>query len=139
MRTRTRLAGSARLPLSSRPVTEAMACLTKLAAPEGFTAAQFTAIAAFSSAVLGYFDWQTKDYRRNLVDEHVEVASLTGDIAVGDDGTPSLHTHCVLGRRDGTALAGHLIEGTCGRRLRSSWSRVRPIHASVMTGKVASR
>jgi predicted DNA-binding protein with PD1-like motif len=65
MRTRTRLAGSARLPLSSRPVTEAMAGRTKLAAPEGFTAAQFTEIAAFSSAVLGYFDWQTKDYRRN--------------------------------------------------------------------------
>jgi predicted DNA-binding protein with PD1-like motif len=77
-----------------------MACLMKLAAREGITAAQFTAIGAFSSAVLGYFDWQTKDYRRNLVDEQVEVASLTGDIAVGDDGTPSLHIHCVLDRRD---------------------------------------
>jgi uncharacterized protein len=44
---------------------EDMACLMKLAAREGITAAQFTAIGAFSSAVLGYFDWQTKDYRRN--------------------------------------------------------------------------
>jgi uncharacterized protein len=90
---------------------EAMACLTKLASREGITAAQFTAIGAFSSGVLGYFDWETKEYRRNPVDEQVEVASLTGDIAVGEDGTPSLHIHCVLGCRDGTALAGHLIEG----------------------------
>jgi predicted DNA-binding protein with PD1-like motif len=90
---------------------EAVACLMQLAAQEGITVAQFTAIGGFSSAVLGYFDWQTKEYRRNPVDEQVEVASLTGDIAEGEDGTPSLHIHCVLGRRDGTALAGHLIEG----------------------------
>jgi Plants and Prokaryotes Conserved (PCC) domain len=37
--------------------------------------------------------------------------SLTGDIALGPDGNPALHIHCVLGRRDGGALAGHLIEG----------------------------
>jgi hypothetical protein len=34
-----------------------------------------------------------------------------GDIAVGPDGKPSVHVHAVLGRRDGTALAGHLQEG----------------------------
>jgi predicted DNA-binding protein with PD1-like motif len=39
---------------------------------------------------------------RNPVAEHVE-ASLTGDIALGLDSKPSLHVHCVLGRRDGSA------------------------------------
>jgi hypothetical protein len=39
------------------------------------------------------------------------VASLVGDIAVGPDGKSSVHVHAVLGRRDGTALAGHLQEG----------------------------
>jgi hypothetical protein len=90
---------------------EAMACLTQVAQKEGITAAQFTAIGAFASATLGYFDWQTKEYQRNPVGEQVEVASLTGDIALGSDGKPSLHIHCVLGRRDGSALAGHLLEG----------------------------
>ena len=33
-----------------------------------------------------------------------------GDIAIGPDGKPSVHAHAVLGRRDGTALAGHLQE-----------------------------
>ena len=90
---------------------EAMACLKAFAEREHVTAAQFTAIGAFSSATLGYFDWTTKEYRRNGVDEQVEVASLTGDIALAPDGSPALHIHCVLGRRDGTALGGHLIEG----------------------------
>ena len=90
---------------------EAMACLKAFAEREHVTAAQFTAIGAFAGATLGYFDWTTKEYRRNAVDEQVEVASLTGDIALGPDGNPALHIHCVLGRRDGAALAGHLIEG----------------------------
>lgn len=41
------------------------------------------------------------------VDEQVEVASLVGDIALAD-GKPALHLHAVLGRRDGTEMAGHL-------------------------------
>jgi hypothetical protein len=90
---------------------EAMACLKAFAEREHVTGAQFTAIGAFAGATLGYFDWTTKEYRRNAVDEQVEVASLTGDIALGPDGNPALHIHCVLGRRDGAALAGHLIEG----------------------------
>ncbi len=90
---------------------EAMAALQRLANEQHLNAAQFTAIGAFSDAVLGYFDWQTKHYSRNRVDEQVEVASLTGDVASGPDGKPSLHVHCVLGRRDGSALAGHLMEG----------------------------
>jgi uncharacterized protein len=36
------------------------------------------------------------------------VASLNGDIAEGPDGKPLLHIHTVLGRADGSAIAGHL-------------------------------
>src|SRR5438270_12104789 len=48
---------------------EAMACLKAFAEREHVTAAQLTAIGAFASATLGYFDWTTKEYRRNAVDE----------------------------------------------------------------------
>ncbi|HET7879942.1 MAG TPA: PPC domain-containing DNA-binding protein [Acetobacteraceae bacterium] len=89
---------------------EVVASLTALAARENLSAAQVTAIGAFSDAVLGYFDWQTKDYRRIPVREQVEVASFMGDIALGPDSKPSLHVHVVFGRRDGAALAGHLFE-----------------------------
>jgi predicted DNA-binding protein with PD1-like motif len=62
-------------------------------------------------AKLAYFDWETKQYQSIAVNEQVEVASLVGDIAIGPDGKPSVHVHAVLGRRDGSALAGHLEEG----------------------------
>jgi hypothetical protein len=37
------------------------------------------------------------------------VLSLVGDVAVGDDG-PKVHAHVVLGRADGSAHGGHLLE-----------------------------
>ena len=72
-------------------------------------AASITAIGAFERAVLGYFDWQTKQYRKIRVDQQVEVLSLLGDVAVADNG-PSLHLHAVLGRSDGSVVGGHLLE-----------------------------
>jgi predicted DNA-binding protein with PD1-like motif len=90
---------------------EVMASLKQFVDRETLDAAQFTAIGAFSGAVLGYFDWERKDYLRNSIDEQVEVAALTGDVALGPEGKPSLHIHCVLGRRDGNAVAGQLLEG----------------------------
>ena len=72
-------------------------------------AASLTAIGAFSRAVLGYFQWETKQYKKIPVDEQVEVLSLLGDVAVGDQG-PTLHLHAVLGKADGSVVGGHLIE-----------------------------
>jgi predicted DNA-binding protein with PD1-like motif len=90
---------------------EAMSCLREFAARERITGAQVTAIGAFRTAKLAFFDWETKQYHPILVEEQTEVASLIGDIAVAPEGSPSVHVHAVLGRRDGTALAGHLLEG----------------------------
>ena len=89
---------------------EVMDCLRRFAVAERIGAAQFTAIGALSDLMLMYFDWDTKSYRRIPVREQVEVASLIGDVAEGEDGKPSLHIHLVVGRRDGTAMAGHLGE-----------------------------
>ena len=77
---------------------------------EKLKAAQLTAIGAFSDAVLGYFDWEQKQYRQTPVNEQVEVAAFIGDIALSKNDDRSLHVHVVLGRRDVTALAGHLME-----------------------------
>jgi predicted DNA-binding protein with PD1-like motif len=90
---------------------EALGCLKAFADREGVTSAQLSAVGAFESAVLGYFDWETKAYRRIPVAEQTEVAAFLGDIALAEDGSRSLHVHVVLGRRDGAALAGHLLEG----------------------------
>jgi hypothetical protein len=89
---------------------EASACLLDFAGAQRLSAAHLTAIGAFERAVLGYFDWATRDYRRNAVDEQVEVVSLIGDVALEGE-EPRLHMHAVLGQADGRALGGHLLEG----------------------------
>jgi uncharacterized protein len=89
---------------------EAMAGLLDFARKESVTAAQFTAIGAFSRAVLGYFDWQAKQYNRIPVDEQVEVVTLLGDITV-EDGKPKVHAHAVLAKSGGVTVGGHFLEG----------------------------
>ncbi|HKU87847.1 MAG TPA: PPC domain-containing DNA-binding protein [Casimicrobiaceae bacterium] len=88
---------------------EIVATLTAFASREGLSAARFTAIGALSDAVLGYFDWELRDYARIPVREQVEVLSLVGDVA-RERGAPKVHAHVVVGKRDGTAHGGHLLE-----------------------------
>src|SRR5437764_14378075 len=75
----------------------------------GITAASLTGIGAFQDVTLGYFELQQRNYKRIPISEQVEVLSLVGNVAAGDDG-PKLHAHVVVGKRDGTAHGGHLIE-----------------------------
>lgn len=88
---------------------EVMSSLKDFATREKITAAQISAIGALSDVTLAYFDWDRKAYQKIPVREQVEVASLLGDIAEAN-GKPALHLHIVIGKRDGTAMAGHLNE-----------------------------
>jgi hypothetical protein len=90
---------------------EVMSCLKEFVHAERISAAQMTAIGAFSDVVLMYFDWEKKDYLSIPVREQVEVAALIGDVAEDPSGKPSLHIHLVVGKRTGEALAGHLARG----------------------------
>lgn len=89
---------------------EVISALEAFAREQQLSGTRFTAIGAFSDAVLGYFRWEAKRYDRIPVREQVEVLSLAGDIARADDG-PKVHAHVVIGRSDGSALGGHLLEG----------------------------
>lgn len=91
---------------------EAFAALTRFANESGISAASLTAIGAFDRATVGWFDFSSKSYRKIEVNEQCEVLSAIGDIAVGDDGKPSLHVHIVLGLADGSTRGGHLLTGT---------------------------
>lgn len=101
---------------------EVLSGLGGFARERRISAAAFTGIGAFSGLVLGYFDWQKKEYRRIPIAEQVEVVSLLGNIACGEDGKPTLHPHIVVAKADGSAHGGHLLEG-----------RVRPTLELVVT------
>ena len=89
---------------------EAAKALADFARAQHLGGSHFTAIGAFSRAVVAYFDWKTKTYRHVSIDEQVEVLSLVGDIAL-EDGQPKVHAHVVVGKSDASAHGGHLIEG----------------------------
>jgi uncharacterized protein len=71
--------------------------------------AHFTAIGALRDVVLGFFDPATNQYRKIPVREQVEVLSLIGDVAY-EGNEPKIHAHVVVGKSDGTAHGGHLME-----------------------------
>ena len=83
--------------------------LLEFACAHKLEAASLTGIGAFQSVTLGYFELQKRDYKRIAINEQVEVVSLVGNVALGDEG-PKLHAHVVVGKSDGTAHGGHLIE-----------------------------
>jgi predicted DNA-binding protein with PD1-like motif len=83
--------------------------LLEFARAQDIDAASLTGIGAFERVTLGYFEIQKRDYERIPIDEQVEVVSLLGNVARGDDG-PKLHAHVVVGRKDGSAHGGHLLE-----------------------------
>jgi predicted DNA-binding protein with PD1-like motif len=89
---------------------EVVNCIEGFARNNAISAAQIMAIGAFSNVVLGFFDWDTKEYRKIPLQEQVEVVSFLGDVALGPDGKPSLHPHVVVSRANGMAMGGHLLE-----------------------------
>ena len=90
--------------------------LTAFAAEEGIRAAEISGIGAFESAEVGFYNGETKDYDRLPVEEETEVLSILGNLSVTDEG-PRVHAHVTLGKRDGSALGGHLFEGRCSATL----------------------
>jgi predicted DNA-binding protein with PD1-like motif len=89
---------------------EVMGGLIAFAKEQQLEGSDFTAIGAFSSAVLGYFEVEQKTYKKIPIDEQVEVLTLIGNITREEDGEPKVHAHTVLGLADGTTRGGHLLE-----------------------------
>jgi len=91
--------------------------LLRFAAEQKIAAAELRGIGGFSAVTLAYFERSTLKYEPIPLHEQVEVVAITGNISrvAGDgdsnnkDGQLKLHAHVVIGRRDGSAMAGHLV------------------------------
>ena len=90
---------------------EVIATIRSFAERNGIRGASFTAIGAFERVTIAWWSWTNKEYERREVEEQLEVLSLTGDITV-ENGRTKVHAHVSLGRRDGIAVGGHLLEAT---------------------------
>ncbi len=74
-------------------------------------AAWFTALGAVQDAELWFYDQAETEYYPVQFDEPLEVASCVGNVSLLDE-KRFAHTHAVLSRPSGQALAGHLNSGT---------------------------
>lgn len=88
---------------------ELMEGLQKFASEHKLSASSFKGIGAFSSAQLGFYDFEIKDYQRIDVTEQAEVLTLLGTVALYGDES-KVHAHVVLGKKDGLAIGGHLLK-----------------------------
>ncbi|WP_293032152.1 PPC domain-containing DNA-binding protein [Natronococcus sp.] len=82
-----------------------------LAREENVEAGWFNAMGAVQDAEIWFYNQDKEEYQSVAFDEPLEVAACVGNIAKLD-GDVFAHTHAVLSRRDGEALAGHLEGGT---------------------------
>jgi uncharacterized protein len=73
-------------------------------------AATFHAIGAFRDATIAYWNAETKKYEDIAVAEQVEVVSMTGNITPSSEDF-KFHAHVLLGKRDGSTVAGHFVRG----------------------------
>jgi predicted DNA-binding protein with PD1-like motif len=90
---------------------EVMTGLTEFAETNHLAASHFTAIGAFQSALLGWFDSEKNAFREVPITSQVEVASFSGDIGL-INGKPAVHAHAVVAFPDGTTRGGHVITAT---------------------------
>ncbi len=90
---------------------EVMSTLSTLARDLSLTGSAISGIGGFECATLGYFAFERREFVQNKIDEQVELLSFQGTIAEGDDGSPTIHAHVVLGRADASTRGGHLVEG----------------------------
>ena len=89
---------------------EIVSTLKQFAIEYRLAGSSFKAIGALSDAKVAWFNWETKRYEVAAdIHEQIEVLSLIGDIAL-HDGHPEIHAHMVVGKKDGTAHGGHLLE-----------------------------
>ena len=92
-------------------IVEALAAFCREA---GVRCGEITGLGAVDSATLRFFDMSLGHYIDRTYDEQMEIANLTGNVSE-KDGQVYLHLHITLGRKDYSALAGHLLDARiCG-------------------------
>ena len=84
--------------------------LLEFAKRNAVAAASFHAIGAMREATIAFWNPETNSYENIAIREQVEVASMMGSLAPSADGI-KMHAHIVLGKRDGSAMAGHFVRG----------------------------
>ena len=85
--------------------------IESLAREEDVEAGWFTALGAVQDAEVWFYDQDETEYQSVTFAEPLEVAACVGNVSLLD-GDVFAHTHAVLSRPSGQAIAGHLDAAT---------------------------
>ena len=85
--------------------------IESLADAEDIDAAFFYGLGAVEDAEVWFYDQDRQEYDSMVFAEPLEVAACVGNVSWLDD-ERFAHTHAVLSRPDGEAIAGHLNSAT---------------------------
>jgi uncharacterized protein len=89
---------------------EVVGVLENFARKHKISGGQITGIGSLADVAIGHFDWKNKRYKKTLeIRQHVQVLSLTGDIAQ-DKGRPRVVCYVVVAKQDGNVYGGHLMQ-----------------------------
>jgi predicted DNA-binding protein with PD1-like motif len=88
---------------------EVMTGLKEFAREHRLRTGHFNGIGALSDVVLGFFFHGEKIYKKIHIIQPVEVLSLSGEITF-ESGEPKVCASVIVGKSDGTAHGGHLLE-----------------------------
>jgi predicted DNA-binding protein with PD1-like motif len=73
-------------------------------------AGTFTLIGALKNVVMGCY--KNGEYVYTRLNDHMEIASCMGNIAVDDKSDIIIHSHLVVSNEKGEAFGGHLMKGS---------------------------
>lgn len=68
-------------------------------------------IGSLNKVKLGHYDFKTKQYKYETIEDDLEILNLSGNISTMNR-KPLPHLHVTLGRRDFSVIGGHLDEGS---------------------------
>ncbi|RLI69323.1 DUF296 domain-containing protein [Candidatus Heimdallarchaeota archaeon] len=90
---------------------ELLTTIKRFVKEHNICAGYLTGIGALEKGTIGYFDTEAQKYVHTPF-QKVELISCMGNIAKDKDtGEPVIHAHILLGKKDGSTLGGHLVEG----------------------------
>ena len=85
--------------------------ITAICRQENIQLGRVEALGAVQKARLGFYDQQTHEYRFIVLDQHLEITKLMGNVSLKDN-NPFVHAHITLADKEGHAFGGHLAPGT---------------------------
>ncbi|HYG83652.1 MAG TPA: DUF296 domain-containing protein [Verrucomicrobiae bacterium] len=78
----------------------------------GCHSAWISGFGGLDAVTIGFFEFDTKDYRWKEFVQPLEMLSITGSISLNEQGQPMFHVHGVFGDKSYRTIGGHLGDFT---------------------------